>query len=159
VELSHSKMLLGGKNALYPFNRGEIEVMSVPPNQQTICRNNLFMSKLPKKLIVGMVENKAFNGDYKKFPYEFKRFDLSSLEVSIDGENVCGTPLALDFSKRRYVRAYDSLFHAINKSYTDFGSDITYDDFKGGFALFCFDLTADGCGTQPPRKSPNQDAV
>jgi hypothetical protein len=146
VELSHSKMLLGGKNAIYPLNRGEVEVMSVPPNQQTVCRNNLFMSRLPKKLIIGMVDNKAFNGDYKKLPFYFKHYDISSLEVSVDGENVAGTPLALDFAQRRYVRAYDGLFHAINKSYTDNGSDITYDDYKNGYALFCFDLTADGCG-------------
>jgi hypothetical protein len=146
VEISHSKMLLGGKNALYPLHRGEIEVMSVPPNQQTISRNNLFMSKLPKKLIIGMVENQAFNGNYTKHPFEFKHFGITNLEVSIDGENVCGTPLSLDFSKNRYVRAYDGLFHAINKSYTDTGSDISYDDFKNGYALFCFDLTADGCG-------------
>ena len=54
--------------------------------------------------------------------------------------------MSLDFAKRRYVRAYDAMFHAMNKSYTDFGMDVTYDDFKSGYALFCFDLTADGCG-------------
>ena len=44
------------------------------------------------------------------------------------------------------MRAYDGLFHAMNKSYADSGTDITYKDFGNGYSLFCFDLTADGCG-------------
>ena len=34
----------------------------------------------------------------------------------------------------------------MNKSYADSGTDITYKDFGNGYSLFCFDLTADGCG-------------
>ena len=44
------------------------------------------------------------------------------------------------------MRAYDGLFHAFNKSYSDSGNDITYEKFKKKYPLFCFDLTADGCG-------------
>jgi hypothetical protein len=146
VELAHSKTLLGGKSAVYPIHRGEIEVMSVPPNQQTISRDNLFMSRLPKKLIMGMVENDAFNGKKSESPFNFKHFGLKQIEVQVDGENVCGTPMQLDFSAQKYMRAYDGMFHALNKSYTDSGLDISYTDFKNGYALFCFDLTADGCG-------------
>ena len=43
------------------------------------------------------------------------------------------------------MRAYESMFHALNKSYTDSGTDINYADYINGNALFCFDLTADGC--------------
>ena len=35
----------------------------------------------------------------------------------------------------------------MNKAYADSGSDITYKDFRRWVQyLFCFDLTADGCG-------------
>jgi hypothetical protein len=146
IELAHSKALLSGNNAVYPIRRAEIEVMSVPAIQQTICRDNLFMSKLPKKLIIGIVQNKNFNGDKLHHPFIFYLFHASHIEVSIDGENVCGTPMSLDFENQKYMRAYDGLFHALNKSYTDCGLDITYRDYRNGFTLFCFDLTADGCG-------------
>ena len=62
VELAHAKAMLSGKNAIYPMHRGEIEVMSVPPNQQTVTKDNLFMSRMPKKLIIGLVKNDQFNG-------------------------------------------------------------------------------------------------
>ena len=146
VELAHSKTMAGGKNALYPIHRGEIEVMAVPPNQQTISRDNIFMSRLPKKLIIGLVENDAFNGKKNLDPFNFQHFHMRQLELQIDGENVAGTPMSLDFGAQKYMRAYDGLFHALNKSYTDSGLDISYADFKSGYALFCFDLTADGCG-------------
>ena len=146
VELAHAKMLMSGKNALYPIHRGEIEVVSVPQSQQTVTKDNLFMSRLPKKLIVAMVPNDVFNGKTTEDPYKFKHYNLRSLEVSVDGENVGGTPLQLDFANQQYMRAYDGMFHAFNRSYADSGNDITYEDFKKSYPLFCFDLTADGCG-------------
>jgi hypothetical protein len=146
VELAHSKAMLSGKNALYPIRRGEIEVMSVPAYQQTISRDNLFMSKLPKKLIIAMLDNTNFSGTLNQHPFEFDNFKASNIEVSVDGENVCGTPMELDFTDQRYMRAYHGLFHALNKAYSDTGLDISYADFPNGYCLFCFDLTADGCG-------------
>ena len=146
VELAHARALLKGKNAIYPMHQAEIEVMSVPPTQQTISRDNLFMSKLPKKLIIGLVNNTNFNGDLQQHPFIFNHFNVVHVEVSVDGENVCGTPMMLDFSDQKYMRAYDGLFHSLNKSYSDSGLDISYEDFRKGYALFCFDLTADGCG-------------
>ena len=82
------------------MHQGEVEVMSVPPQQQMVTKDNLFMSRLPKKLIVGMVRNDVFNGLETEHSFTFGHFGLESLEVSVDGENVCGTPLALDFGQR-----------------------------------------------------------
>lgn len=146
IELAHSRALMGGKNALYSIHRSEVEVMSVAAIQQTISKDNLFMSKLPNKLVIGLVGNTNFNGDRQRHPFFFQHFNVSNLEVSIDGENVCGTPMLMDFTDQKYMRAYHGLFHALNKSYCDSGLDITYEDFRKGYALFCFDLTADGCG-------------
>ena len=115
--------------------------MAVPPNQQTISRDNIFMSRLPKKLIIGLVENDAFNGKKNLDPFKFQHYNMRQLELQIDGENVAGTPMSLDFRAQKYMRAYDGLLHALNKSYTDSGLDISYAEFKNGFALFCFDLT------------------
>ena len=146
VELAHAKALMAGKNALYPMHRGEIEVVSVPALQTNISRDNLFMSKLPRKLIIGLVGNHNFNGNYTQHPFEFEHFNVTNIEVSVDGENVCGTPMQLDYGNQKYMRAYAGLFHALNKSMRDVGLDITYHDFPRGYCLYCFDLTADGCG-------------
>ena len=146
IQLAHTKSLMSGKNALYPMHRGEIEVVSIPQTQQTVTKDNFFMARLPKKVIIAMVPNDVFNGKKNQDPYEFKHYNLKSLEVTVDGENVCGTPLQLDFDDQKYMRAYDGMFHAFNKSYSDTGSDISYEDFKKKYPLFCFDLTADGCG-------------
>ena len=62
IELAHAKALLAGKSALYPMHRGEIEVVSVPQYQQTVTKDNMFMTRLPKKLIIAMVPNDVFNG-------------------------------------------------------------------------------------------------
>ena len=118
IELAHTRAMHGGKNAVYPMHRGEIEVMSVPPQQQTVTKDNMFMSRLPKRLILCLVRNDVFNGLETEHSYTFGHFGLQSLEVSVDGENVCGTPLYTDFGSGKYMRAYDGLFHAMNKSYS-----------------------------------------
>lgn len=146
IELAHAKSMMSGKNAIYPIQRADIEVTSVPAMQQTVTRDNLFMTRLPKKLIIGMVKNSVFNGIQSEHPYNFEHFNIQSIEVSVDGENVCGTPLVMDFADQNYMRAYDGMFVAMNKAYSDAGTDLTYQDFKNGYTLFCFDLTADGCG-------------
>ena len=120
--------------------------VSVPRYQQIVTKDNLFMSRLPKKLILAMVVIDFFNGKESADTYGFKHYNLKSLKVSVDVENVCGTPLNLDFNNQKYMRAYDGLFHAFNRSYADSGTDITFEDVKSRYALFCFDLTADGCG-------------
>jgi hypothetical protein len=38
------------------------------------------------------------------------------------------------------------MFHFLNKSYKDYGLDVSHKDFGDGYSLLCFDLTADGCG-------------
>ena len=145
VELSHAKALTHS-NALYPINRTEIETISAPLGARTVSRDNFFAGKIPRKLIVAMLSNKGLNGDIAANPYNFQHFSLQNVELTLDGDAVAGTPISCDFPKGLCMRGYNSLFNALNKSYMDAGNDISYADYFGGYTLFCFDLTADGCG-------------
>lgn len=145
VALSHEKALMTG-NALYPVNRTEMEVLTIPSGARTIARDNFFSGKIPKKLIFVMLDNDAMNGSYTRNPFNFQHYRIQSIELTVDGEPVAGCPLTLDMGQNRKVRAFNNLFNVVGKSYTDVGQDITYDDFSHGYSIFCFDLTPDGCG-------------
>lgn len=145
VEIAHAKAL-AHSNALYPISRTEIETVAAPLGARTVSRDNFFAGKIPKKLVVAMLSNKGLNGHLVTNPFNFQHFSLERIEVTIDGEAVAGTPISCDFPNRLCMRAYHSMFHALNKSYTDNGIDISYFDYLRGSTLFCFDLTADGCG-------------
>jgi hypothetical protein len=145
VEVAHAKVLQNS-NALYPIHRVEMEQVSVPVGTRAMTRDNFFAGRVPTRLVVGLLSNEAVNGSLTKSPFHFQSFGLENLELSLDGEPAAGTPMSFDFTNKLYTRGYENLFEFLNKSYKDAGLDITYEDFGGGHALFCFDLTADGCG-------------
>lgn len=145
VELAHAKVMQKA-NALYPIHRVETETMPIPVGTRTITKDNFFSGKLPRRLILAMLSNEAFNGSFQHTPFNFKTYGLESVELTVDGENVAGTPLNCDFQGGLYCRAYDNMFSSMQKAYKDAGIDISYSDFASGYALFCFDLTPDGCG-------------
>ena len=51
-------------------------------------QENLFLGQLPKCIVIGMVENKAFNGDKDKNPYNFKLFDVNYLALHVGGKQI-----------------------------------------------------------------------
>jgi hypothetical protein len=171
VELAHAKVMQTA-NAVYPMHRIEMEQVRVrcvrarcsivlraaccvlvlllqvpiPLGTRAITKDNFFGGKLPRRLVIALLSNEAANGSLTQNPFNFQHFGLETLDLSVDGEPVAGTPLRCDFTSGLYARAYDSMFHFLNKSYKDHGLDISYEDFGNGYSLFCFDLTADGCG-------------
>ena len=85
----------------------------------------------------------AFNGRYAKNPYNFKHFDLNQLKVYLDGQQHSVILIEPNFTTNNYITAYANLFAGTGKLMKDEGTDIQREDFKAGYALYAFDLTAD----------------
>ena len=144
--------------AKYPIDRVLTKVISVPAGQMSLQQDHVFLGQLPKKVIIALVDNKAFNGNYTKNPFNFQHFNLNYLSLDVDGKLVPSKPYKLNFDESEYMRAYHALFTELNKCE---GPDpelyISRDDFGKGFTIFPFDLTptnsADGSFSQ--RKSGN----
>ena len=60
-----------------------------------------------------------------------------------DGEQISSRPLQPDFAGRRFIRSFLSLYTETGQYHLDEGINLIKDDFKGGNALFAFDLTPD----------------
>ena len=57
------------------------------------------------------MESEAFNGHFKKNPYNFKLFDMTSVSVTIDGEQVPLKPIDLKLTSaggRNFIKVYTS---------------------------------------------------
>ena len=55
--------------------------------------DNVILGQLLKRIIVGFVENKAFNGDKNLKPFNFKNFNINYLCLYIDSVQVPSQPL------------------------------------------------------------------
>jgi hypothetical protein len=142
VFLAHAKALEYG-NAKYPVDRVECKTFHVPMGNLDITQENLFLGQVPTRIVIGCVDNDAFNGRYNKNPFNFKNYRITNVTVQIDGHEQPAKPLDCDFVHKKIAAAYMSLFTGTGKAFKDEDIDITREDFVNGYALFCFDLTPD----------------
>jgi hypothetical protein len=142
VYMAHTKALENG-TAKYPIKRVICKTFTVPAGYLDFIQEKLFSGQLPTRLIIGCVDNKAFNGDYKLNPFNFQHFSATELSVYLDGQQHTIKPLQMDYANNQYVNAYMSMFSGTRKENQDEGNDINRSEFAEGFSLYVFDLTPD----------------
>lgn len=142
VYLAHAKALENG-TAKYPIRRVICKTFTVPAGYLDISNEKLFTGQLPVRLVLGCVDNRAFNGDLARNPFNFQTFSLTQLAVYLDGQLHGIKPLQLNYGSGQYVTAFTGLFSGTGKDNRDEGNDINRSDFANGYALYAFDLTPD----------------
>jgi hypothetical protein len=142
IYISHAKVLENG-TAKYPIKRVICKTFTVPAGYLDFIQEKLFSGQLPTRLIIGCVDNRAYNGDYKLNPFNFQHFSATELSVYLDGQQHAIKPLQMDFANSQYVNAYMSMFSGTRKENQDEGNDIDRKEFAEGYSLYVFDLTPD----------------
>ena len=78
VVLGHARALQEA-SAKYPIRRSVPKVFSCSAGLMNVVQDNLFLNQRPNRLVVGLVDSRAFNGDYTKSAFEFKHFHTKSM--------------------------------------------------------------------------------
>jgi hypothetical protein len=142
VFIAHAKALEHG-NAKFPLHRIVCKTFTVPRGNLDCSQENLFSGQLPTRLVIGCVDNDAFNGNYGKNPFDFKHYNLNQIKVYLDGQQQSIRPLEPDFVNNQYISAYMTLFTGTGKQFMDEGNQIHRDDYAKGYTLYAYDLTPD----------------
>ena len=142
VQLAHIKALNRGM-AKYPIQRVETKVFSIPQGNMSITQENLFLGQLPKRLVIGCVDNDAFNGSTSKNPFNFKHNNINFLALYLDGNQIPSKPYTPDFDNNNDIRSYISLFTGTGQMNTNEGNHISRKAYGEGYSLFAFNLSPD----------------
>ena len=144
IQLAHSRALEKG-NAKYPIRRVLCKMMSVPAGNITLTQDHVFLGSLPNRIVIACVDNTAFSGSFARNPFNFQHYDVTSIAVHVDGEQIPTKPLRPTFQgpSLNYIRAYHTLFSGTNKMFEDQGNEISRTDYGQGYTLYAFDLTPD----------------
>ncbi|XP_061193215.1 uncharacterized protein F54H12.2-like [Saccostrea echinata] len=134
---------LNTHRAKYPLRRVEVKTFTILTGTQSKITDHLFQGQMPKRLILGFVENAAFNGDKTKNPFHFQNFGIKKLDVSINGETMSTRCFEPNFNEDLYLRSYLSLYQALGKLGEDWAPDITLEEYKNGYTLWGWDFTKD----------------
>jgi len=143
VFLAHAKAL-ENSTAKYPIKRVVCKTFAIPQNYLDVNHEKLFSGQLPTRIVVALVDNRAFNGDRAYNPFNFQHYNLSEISLYLDGQQQYALkPLQPNFGNGLYVRTYNTLFAGTCKLNRDEGNFISRGDYASGYALYAFDLTAD----------------
>ena len=143
VFIAQAKALEVG-NAKYAIRRVVCKSYTIAAGALDNCQENLFTGLLPSRLVIGMVDNDAYNGSYRKNPFNFKHYDIRQVKIFLDGQSQQHIKaIETNFDDHQYIGAYMSLFSGSGKYRRDEGIDIAREEYSGGYALFAYDLSAD----------------
>ncbi|XP_055938100.1 uncharacterized protein F54H12.2-like [Argiope bruennichi] len=143
VVIAHELALSKGVIKM-PIRRTEVKSFALSSGMQSITIPNAFIGQLPTRLIMGMVSNAAFNGDFSKNPFNFKHYDLSYLCILDGNRMIPSKPFQTKFdNSNSYSRCYMSLFTDLGRYHKDQDINISYTEYKDGYTLFAVDLTPD----------------
>ena len=130
----------------YILNRVEIREFTVESNTNISLTNTVYEGKLPKKVVIALVNNKAHVGDFKKNPFHFEHFNVSDVDFRVNGSTLNGYPLKMNFKENMYNDGYWSLFRTMDQRYRDEGCLVSREEYKGGYTFFAFDISPSQCG-------------
>ena len=60
--LAHER-IIQQKMAMYSITHMECKVLHLPQGQKSFTHDNIFLGQLPKRIVLGLVDSRAFNGD------------------------------------------------------------------------------------------------
>ncbi|XP_055997771.1 uncharacterized protein F54H12.2-like [Ostrea edulis] len=132
-----------GSSGESSHSKVEVKTFTIPTGTQSKITDHLFQGQMPKLILLGFVENVAFNGDDAKNPFNFQNQKIKKLEVSINGDMMETRPLEPNFTADQYLRSYLSLYKGLGKLGQDWAPDITLEEYKNGYTLWCMDFTKD----------------
>ena len=144
---------LNRHNAIYPIQHTKLLTFTIPKGQKSFMKDGLFPSEAPKLLMVAMVENDAYNGNIKKNPFHFKHNNLCEIALRVNGDSHPGPPYKPDFSSYQFVRSYADFMNVFGFYNTDDTNGLTLKEFKSGYTIYAFDMTADSDISAPYRQA------
>lgn len=150
--------LLRGAMLHYPINRTEVVMIPIPANTLDVSREQLFYGRVPKILVMAMIDSETVSGVYGKNLFNFKHNNIRHVDLRLNGMSKPTLPLTPDFVKGKSscVREYISLLEAMNIHAKDAYLPFTYDDYLNGYTFFAWNLTPDGEGqVQNPKRRAN----
>lgn len=129
--------------AVYPYYRSDIRTYSMAKTEMNLTVENLFNSEVPHKLLVAIVSTEAYNGKINKNPFNFKHYNLTSINFTVNGDAV---PIEGGYNVNFAGGVWTEAYLALNGEHTGdvhWGNGIALDDFGGGYAIYVFNVRSE----------------
>jgi hypothetical protein len=134
----------------YYLETPTVNYYTLEANSTQFMRDDLFMGKTPKHIILAMVETKAYQGDPTKNPFNFRHFNVSEVALYKDGMPYPCPNIKTDFQNNVFKEAYHMFSKSLGAAYSSFALPINMDEYAHGYTLFSYDMSPDQSQTIVP---------
>ena len=141
ISLAHEQGLLN-YNAIYPVLRPEPRTYTIQRGTLSQSISSVCNDRIPKLLLVCMVKNSALNGTLQTNPFNFQHFDITKIDLQVNGQSVPRQAPTLDFSGNCAVE-YHNFVQAIGLYQCNQQIPISPQEYKNGFTIFAFNFMPD----------------
>lgn len=155
VAVNLRQTLQKGMPALYPLIKTEVRVLDIPAREASPNTfDDLFRGKVPRRMVMGLLHSRAYNGDPQYDPFFFQKFGLESVRLTLNGEEYPFPEIELNNNSINDIYGYQTLLQATGMAHRGPGLALTPRQWRLGNALFAWDLTP-GNMASSTASSPN----
>ena len=148
--------------AKYPMDRVEVRTHTIDSGTTSRNLENIYVGTAPRFALIGFVNNEASSGSYKKNPFWFQHYNLSSISCFLNSVMVNRKPFIPDYDLPYMGELYINFLKVIGQLNNNITTTITPEQFEKGFFLIPWDLTRDNSQgyltsgyADPPLKNSN----
>lgn len=156
VRLAHEQRLLSA-NAKYPVSRIEMRYFHKAAGTDDLSETNLCKGEIPRRIVLGLIDGSAMTGALDKNPFNFKHFSVTSVKITVAGQQVPYGELKMDFANKKVLNGYMTVFRGSKLWPSNQSNDITLEDYIDGHALYVFNLAPDDAGSSSFQLAKNGD--
>ena len=130
--------------AKYPVRRIETRSLYIPEGQ-TNMTFNVFSSVIPRRVMVFLVDNNAYDGNPEKSPFNFTHGKLQNIWIEANNMIVPNNPYHFDFvnvSDMNFVRAFVDFYEGLDLTDQEREIQLTLEKYVNGWCGWVFPLTA-----------------
>ena len=127
--------------ARYPVRRFEVRNFYLGPGRQDLVYN-IFSSTVPRRIIAGFINRKAFIGDKTLSPFFFEHANVRTISVEAGGTVWPAVSYDLDFPENKYIRAFVDMYQHLNLIGQTHSINLTMSKFKSGWCFYTFNMTS-----------------
>ena len=126
-----------------PISQIKVQTISIPAGMTSFTANSAFTGLLPSKIIMGLVDNAAYTGTFQSNPFNFKNFDLSGVQLRVNGRSIPTQPIEPNFTDGHVIPAYETLYKVVGRHMDDWDNGISPELYMNGCSLYGFCTTSD----------------
>lgn len=139
--LDNERRLGSGQNARWAIKRVDVRQFITPSSGKKISLSNVFLGPIPTFLAMTILDSSAETGNYSKNPHTFYHLSITQIAVHVNNSCLVLGPVNPDLPTG-YVPMYYQLLNTLAYQGND-NPMISYNDFRSGYFVGAWDLSAD----------------